>query len=203
MARPRAFDEIKALDAAMTRFWRYGLEASSVRNLAVEMGLNDPSLYNTFGDKRTLFAKALERYAVCFLRERIDRLEQHPSPKAAICAFFEELIARSLADPDQRGCLIINSALEVGPHDCELRGVVCGYLAEIEGFFHGRLKHAKGRGEIPECLPVDDMARLLLGMVLGLRVAARVSPEPALLKGMISPVLALLDTSHPTPKDTI
>jgi TetR/AcrR family transcriptional regulator, transcriptional repressor for nem operon len=95
--RPRSFDETEALDAAVACFWRRGLDATSVRDLAAEMGLNCPSLYNAFDDKRALFAQALERYATRFLRERIRRLEQHASPKAAIHAYVEEVIARSLS----------------------------------------------------------------------------------------------------------
>jgi TetR/AcrR family transcriptional regulator, transcriptional repressor for nem operon len=193
MARPRTFDESDALDAAVACFWRRGLGATSVRDLATEMGLNCPSLYNTFGDKRAVFAQALERYATRFLRERIQRLEQQHSPKAAIGAYFEELIARSLADPDQRGCLIINTALEVAADDAELRPVICGYLAEIERFFRDRLQRARASGEIPATLEPDDTARLFLGLVLGIRVVARVKPERALLEGMAQPALALLD----------
>ena len=74
MARPRAFQEDEVLDSAIECFWRRGLEATSVRDLAEHMGLNGPSLYNAFGDKRTLFARALERYATRTMRERIARL---------------------------------------------------------------------------------------------------------------------------------
>src|SRR5262245_47920280 len=128
MARPRSFDETVALDTAIDCFWQNGLKAVSVRDLAEEMGLNCASLYNAFGDKRALFAMALERYAVCFTRERIARLEALASPKAAIRAFMDEMIERSVDDPKRRGCLIINSALEVAPHDAELGALVSGYF---------------------------------------------------------------------------
>ena len=202
MARPRAFDADRALDAAMTCFWRRGWEATSVRDLSAEMGLNCPSLYNAFGDKRALFTLVLERYAGRFLRERIARLEQHASPKAAITGYFDELIAQSVADAEQCGCLIINSAMEVAPNDRELCSVICSYLAEIEAFFRGRLLRAKAVGEVPADLPVDDMARLFLGLVLGLRVAARACPQAALFEGMVRPAFHLLDNSSNTAKET-
>lgn len=62
MARPREFDEAVALDAAIQCFWSRGYEATSVRDLADAMGIAGPSLYNTFGDKRTLYRQALEHY---------------------------------------------------------------------------------------------------------------------------------------------
>jgi TetR/AcrR family transcriptional repressor of nem operon len=195
MARPRAFDEEKVLDAAVACFWRRGLEATSIRDLAAEMGINGPSLYNTFGDKRALFTRALGRYSELWMRERITRLESGASPKSAIRNFLQELIERSISDRERRGCLIVNSALEVSPHDVELRGVIAAYLREIEMFFRRCLERGQHTGEIGPKLDPDDTARHLLGIVLGIRVAARSRPERALLEGMVRPALALLDHS--------
>jgi len=199
LARPREFSEEDVLDAAVACFWRHGLGATSVRELAAEMGLNGPSLYNAFGDKRALFACALERYAAHTMRERIRRLERE-TPVAAIRAYFDELIARSLADADRRGCLIVNAALEVAPHDAELGKLICGFLGELEGFFRRCLERALASRAIPARVDPADTARLFLGLLLGLRVAARARPERALLEGMVRPALALLD--HPDPGAT-
>ena len=62
MARPREFDEAAVLDAAIERFWQSGYEATSVRDLADEMNIAGASLYNAFGDKRSLYERALNRY---------------------------------------------------------------------------------------------------------------------------------------------
>ena len=193
MARPREFDEDEVLDAAIECFWRRGLEATSVRDLAEATGVNQPSLYNAFGDKRELFGRALERYATRSMRERIERLEQKHPPKEAIRAFFRELVARTLADPDHRGCLIVNSALEVAPHDAELRTVIASYLGEIEAFFCRCLEKLKESGDLSPSLDPKDMARLFLSVLLGVRVAARAKPERPLLEGMVRPALALLE----------
>ncbi len=199
MARPRTFDEAEALDAAVECFWQHGLEGTSVRDVAAEMGLNCPSLYNAFGDKRALFAQVLERYAERFLHERVRRLTAANAPKAAIHGFFEELIVGSLADPDKRGCLIINSALQVAPDDSELRAAIAGHLVEIESFFREQLQAGQNRGEIPANLDPQDTARLLLGVVLGLRVMARTKADRTLLEGMVRPALAILDDPHHLP----
>ena len=193
MARPREFEEEEVLDAAIECFWRRGLEATSVRDLAEATGVNQPSLYNAFGDKRALFAQALERYATRSMRERIERLEQMHAPKEAIRAFFRELVSRTLSDPDHRGCLIVNSALEVAPHDAELKAVIASYLGEIEAFFRRCLERLKESSNLSTSLDPRDTARLLLGVLLGVRVAARAKPERALLEGMVRPALALLD----------
>src|SRR6516162_11927635 len=72
MARPREFDEVTALEAAIECFWQRGYEATSVRDLGNKMGLSAPSLYNTYGDKHALFVQALERYLDHSTRARSD-----------------------------------------------------------------------------------------------------------------------------------
>jgi TetR/AcrR family transcriptional regulator, transcriptional repressor for nem operon len=193
LARPRAFDDDKVLDAAINCFWQRGLGATSVRDLTAEMGINGPSLYNAFGDKHAVFARALERYAERSMRSTIRRLESGLAPRNAVAEFLRLLIEKSVTDPDRRGCLIVNSALEVSPHDTELAPVIASYLDEIEAFFWRCLRRGQASGEINKNINARDAARLLLGVVLGLRVAARSRPERALLEGMVRPALALLD----------
>jgi TetR/AcrR family transcriptional regulator, transcriptional repressor for nem operon len=196
LARPRAFDDDEVLDVAVDCFWRRGLGATSVRDLAAEMGINGPSLYNAFGDKHTLFARALERYAERSMRSAIRRSESGRAPKDAIREFFRILVRKSVTDPDHRGCLIVNSALEVSPHDTELAAVIASYLEEIEAFFRRCLVRGQEDGEINDNIEPGDAARLLLGVVLGIRVAARSRPHRTLLEGMVRPAIMLLD--HPT-----
>ena len=168
-----------------------------MRDLAMSMGINGPSLYNAFGHKRALFVQALERYAECSMRQRIVRLEQEYRPQAAITQFFGELIERSLVDKERRGCLIVNSALDVAPHDKELRAVIAGYLGEIESFFRRCLVRAKSNGEVAATTNAKDTARLFLGVLLGIRVAARTKPDRALLEGMVRPALGLIGAKLP------
>ena len=193
MARPRAFEEGAALDAAIGCFWRHGYEATSVRDLATAMGINGPSLYNAFADKRTLFVRALERYMDGATRERIGRLEASLPPKQAIQKFIGDVVARSINDPDRRGCFLINSALEVAPHDAELGDEIAKRLGEIEAFFRRSIVAGQADGSIPQQRSPRDLARLLLGVLLGIRVLARAKPDRALLEGMARPALALLD----------
>lgn len=193
MARPREFDEVTALEAAIECFWQRGYEATSVRDLANKMGLSAPSLYNTYGDKHALFVQALEHYLDHSTRARIERLEKSLPPKQAIRRFIEEIIERSVNDRERRGCFLINSALEVAPHDRELGALIADRLAEIEAFFRRSIKAAQAKRHVPRDRIAKDLARLLLGVLLGIRVLARSKPERALLEGVARPALALLD----------
>ena len=197
MARPREFDEDAVLDAAMNCFWERGFEATSVRELAAEMGISSPSLYNAFGDKRALFRKVLEHYAQHSARARIARLESTLPPKEAVRAFITEIVEHSLDDQDRRGCLLVNSALEVAPHDAEIGLDIAERLGEIEAFFRRSIAAAQTNGTIPPERSADDLARLMLGVLLGIRVLARSKPDRALLEGVARPALALLEWPDP------
>jgi len=190
MARPREFDEDAVLNAAMNCFWERGYEATSVRDLAEEMGITGPSLYNAFGDKRSLFRAVLRRYAERSMRERIVRCEMLP-PKAAVRAFIGEIIERSV-DGDRRGCLLVNTALEVTPHDTELGAEVVACFVEIEAFFRRSVAAAQADGSISTDRHPSDLAKLLLGVTLGLRVLARSNPDRELLEGVARSALSLL-----------
>lgn len=193
MARPREFDEAAALEAAIACFWSRGYEATSVRDLAENMGLSAPSLYNAYGDKHALFVQALEHYLDRSMRERIERLENSLPPKQAIRKFIGELIDHSVNDRERRGCFLVNSALEVAPHDKKLGKLIAARLAELEAFFARSIRKAQAEGTVPRKPVAKDLARLLFGVVLGIRVLARVRPERASLESLARPVLALLD----------
>ncbi len=193
MARPREFDEVTALEAAMECFWHRGYEATSVRDLADKMGISAPSLYNAYGDKHALFVQALEHYLDHSARALIKRLENSLPPKRAVRRFIEEIIERSVNDCERRGCFLINSALEVAPHDRELGALIADRLAEIEAFFYRSIKTAQAEGAVPRNRVAKDLARLLLGVLLGILVLARSKPERALLEGVARPALALLN----------
>ena len=193
MARPREFDEAVVLDAAVNCFWTRGYEATSVRDLAAEMGITGPSLYNAFGDKRALFRAALERYVQLWTRARIAEVETKLAPKEAVRAFIAGIIERSLDDPDRRGCMLVNAALEIAPHDAEIGAEVAVWLGEIEGIFRRAIAAAQAAGTLPAERDARDLARLLLGVTLGVRVLARANPDRKLLEGVARPALALLD----------
>ena len=196
MGRPREFDEAAALDAAMDCFWRNGFEATSVRDLAARMGITGASLYSAVGDKHSLFHQVVQRDAERSTRERIARLESTLPPKQAVCAFLVEIVERSVGG-DRRGCLLVNTALEVAPHDPELRDEVAVHLGEIEAFFRRAVIAAQEDGSVPPDRAPADLARLLLGVTLGLRVLARSAPRRELLEGVVRPALSLLDWQDP------
>src|SRR5258708_34534954 len=91
------------------------------------MGIAGGSLYNAFGDKRTLYERSLNRYLDQTFRERIGRLEHSLPPRDAIVAFLQEIIKRSLTDRQRRGCLLVKSALQNAPHGEGLQQIIAPF----------------------------------------------------------------------------
>ncbi|MCS3474163.1 TetR/AcrR family transcriptional regulator [Bradyrhizobium elkanii] len=192
MARPREFDEAAVLDAAIERFWLRGYEATSVRDLADEMNIAGASLYNTFGDKRGLYERALNRYLDQTFRERIRRIEPTHPPREAITVFLQEIINRSLTDKQRRGCMLVNSAIESAPFDPDFLEIVGTFLDEVEAFFLRCVAKGQKDGTITRAHTAADLSKSLLGVLLGIRVLARVRPQRALLEGLARPIFGLL-----------
>ena len=200
MARPRQFDENAVLDAAMKQFWLYGYAATSVRDLAKCTGLTTTSLYNAFGDKRTLYRLSLDRYLERSFHDRIGRFEHHLPPDQAIRAFFSEIIEASLNDKQRKGCLLVNSALEMSPHDPEFRRAVSAVMVQVEAFFRRSVEAGQAAGTISATHPADNLGQMLLGVLLGIRVLARSRCERPLLEGLVAPVLAILTPEPQAPR---
>jgi TetR/AcrR family transcriptional repressor of nem operon len=134
----------------------------------------------------------LQYYAERSTRERIARLEASMPPKQALCTFLNEIVERSLDDPDRRGCFLVNSAIEIAPHDPEPAVEIATYL-EIEAFSRRTINAARAQGDVPTDRDPADLARLLLGVTLAVRVLTRSQPQRELPEGTVRLALALLN----------
>ena len=191
MARPREFDETTVLEAAMNCFWGQGFEQTSVRDLAEQMGITGASLYNAFGDKRSLYRQAFVHYLAQTVRDRVARLDKLP-PAQAIRTFFDEIIERSVDDEQRRGCMLVNAALELAPYDPEFQQLVAEEMIFIEAFFRRCVAAGQKDGSITDRRSADELAKLLLSVLLGIRVLARTRPQREVLEGAAGGALALL-----------
>ena len=197
VARPRAFDETQALEAAMDCFWERGYKATSVRDLTERMGIAGPSLYNAFSDKRSLFSCALEQYCSRLTYARIERIEAQLPPHARIAAFLAEVVDKSVDDQQRRGCFLINSAIDVAPHDAELGAIIAGHLEAVRRFFERSLLAARQVGSVATGIDCSREADHLMAVLLGIRVLARTRPERSLLEGIVEAALAPLGLASP------
>src|ERR1700680_1548750 len=167
--RPRSFDLDEALDAATQVFWRRGYEGTSVTDLTHAMGINRPSLYAAFGDKETLFRKALDRYVEgpdAYLRGAL----KQPTARAVT----EHLLrgaANLLTNPNHpSGCLIVQGALVCGEAgDCVRQELISRRLAG-EAAVRRRFQRAKAEKDLPPDSSPADLARYVMTVSQGMAV---------------------------------
>lgn len=188
----KQFDTDTALTKAMQAFWARGYAATSMQDLVDCMGINRGSLYATFGGKRTLFIRALRSYDAVYREAWVSELVRSRAPRQAIKDAFECAAAMALDMGSRDGCLLVNTALELSPHDAEIAEIVGRSLAEMEGFFRDMIEKGQATGEIPPHVVALDTARSLLSLFIGLRVLARSRPEAPLLNSVVNQAEALL-----------
>ncbi len=169
----KSFDVDAALDRATRVFWSKGYEATSVSDLTEAMQINKGSLYNAFGNKSALFNQVLLKYDRENRRAALKQLEAIEDPLVAIRTLFDALIAESEADGERKGCLLVNTALDLPNQSEEVQRLVTSALLEFEAFFERLIERAKSRKQVPQDLDVNEAAKSLLTQVVGLRVLAR------------------------------
>ncbi|EPH45573.1 TetR family transcriptional regulator [Streptomyces aurantiacus] len=193
MARTKEFDPDAALKAALELFWSRGYEATSMADLVEHLGIGRASIYATFGNKRELYLKAVDRYTE--LREPllVDELSRPGPALPGIRAVLRRFAAESAA-PDTRraGCLVTNTAAELAPHDPAADRRVERNWEHIETLLHSALSRARAQGEIPEGRDPRALARMLLVLLQGMRVVGKVSGGEARVRDAADEALALL-----------
>ena len=144
------------------------------------MGINRASLYDTFGDKYTLFIETLHNYNRVYAKPFFAEKMKTYSPRQAIIGLFQEVSTRVLKGEERNGCFIINTALELSPHDEKVAKIVSQTFAQIErNFFRKLIERGQASGEISKSVVPITTARALLSQFIGLRVLSRSRPERA------------------------
>ena len=193
MPRKKEFDVDTVLDRAMEAFWARGYEATSLNDLLDCMQIQRASLYNAFGDKHTLFLETLRRYDIIFRRAEVARRVQMPSPRQAILGLFQDTVTEVIVQKARNGCFIINTALELSPHDPEAAEVVREAFTHMEQqFFRKMIDKGRTIGEIAKSVMPAPTARALLSLYIGLIVLSRSRPEKLLLESIARQAEALL-----------
>jgi TetR/AcrR family transcriptional regulator, transcriptional repressor for nem operon len=184
LGRPKQFEADDALREAGFLFWSRGYKSTSISDLEHELGIGRKSLYDTFGDKRELFLRILDRYVTA------------PYPVSSPSAGFEEIERTFLEspslDPTHRACLLANTIVEFGvDDDPDVAIRITTHLQRLEGLFVRALRHAIAAGEIA-ALDVPATARYLTSSLQGIAVMARAGASHDSLKEIVRVVLSVL-----------
>lgn len=190
MARPREFDEDRVVTAAMETFWRHGYEGTSTRALCDSTGLGPSSLYNTFGGKRQLYLRALRRYYETSTAEQIEILRGDGPAKERLRDMMIHAVDADLDEADGRGCFAINTAVEIGGLDPEVKDAVRRTFDRVEEELCGVVAAGVRTGELGSTGDPRTVARRVQSTYYGLRVLARVQDDRRVLLDIVENTLA-------------
>ena len=194
MSRPKAFNPDEALEKAMQVFWHKGYEATSMQDLLTAMDINRGSLYATFGDKRELFLKAMDLYCTGGgVGSRISILSQPGPAIPLIRQFVESMLDFALSDPQRRGCLIANTAMELAPHQHDIAIKVSERLRSLEAAFFTLLTRAKQEGELGNGKDPLSLARVLVTMMQGTIVMIKAGTPADVVRQTAATALSILE----------
>ena len=189
----KQYDETDVLERAMEAFWARGYEATSINDLVTATGINRGSLYAGFTDKRSLFLRALDHYDREHRQAFLCALERDHAPREAILAAFRRVVDSCEEGRNRKGCLLVNTAIELSPHDPDVERIVQAKLEEVETFFRTRIEAAQKAGTIRPEIPAAEKAQVLFGLFIGLRVITRSRPDRVLMASIVKQAAALLD----------
>ena len=192
MARPRAFDPEAALDDAMELFWSQGYGATAPQQLADRMRIAKSSLYNAFGDKRSLFELALKHY-LDTRTESVSALLASSGPaKEVLAQTLLFMVETDLERADRRGCLATNSVVELGLVEEAVTTALRAWLTDTEAAFQVVIERGQREGDIRADLDAAAVASMLLTTATGLHALARIEPGPDRLRRTVDATLDVL-----------
>ena len=183
MARPREFDREMALQRATDVFWAKGYASTSTEDLVAAMGIGRQSLYNAFGDKRSLYLEALEAYQQATTSGHLQRLNAPASPLAGI----EALLFGLIADDDRlraMGCMGVGAASEFGATDPDLAERRAKVAMPVFNGLVDRLREGQAKGEIDVSMDAAAAARFIQMTMVGIQLAARGGGDVAALRSL-------------------
>ncbi|MBT2208605.1 TetR/AcrR family transcriptional regulator [Actinomadura sp. NEAU-AAG7] len=170
MARPRRFEEGRAVDAAMRAFWTAGYEGTSTRDLCEATGLGRSSVYNTFSSKHDLFVRALAHYMDERTGRLLDLLEGDGSPKEKLRTLLLQTADLETGDPV--GCLVVNTMVEMVQRDPEIAAMVERDQRRRVEALRAAIEAGMRAGEIDAARDPAALTHYIVAIVSGMRVAA-------------------------------
>ncbi|EZP70971.1 TetR family transcriptional regulator [Sphingomonas paucimobilis] len=188
--RPREFDPDKALAAALEIFWRRGYEGASLAELTEAMGITKPSLYACFGNKESLFRKALDLYErdkLCYVKSALEA----PTAKEVAERLLRGALAMQCGSTDPKGCMgVISSVANTSHAEC-IREEILARRASSDRALVERFERAKEEGDLPPGVEPRALALYLSTILQGIAVQAGSGVAESRLTQLVDTTLAM------------
>ncbi len=169
--RPLAFNQDEVLDKALNVFWSRGYEGASMAELSEALGINKPSIYAAFGNKESLFRKALERYnsgPVAFVGEAM----KAPTAQQAVEKLLTQAADLFSDETTPNGCMIVQGALTCGQSAHPIQQELIAYRGNFEDMLTQRFDLAKKQGDLPSNVNSKQLAKYIATIHQGMSVQA-------------------------------
>lgn len=174
--RPRSFDTEAAVERAMNVFWSRGYHATALPDLLRATKLSRGSLYAAFGDKHSLFLRALDRYIADAVTRMDDELDPGRDPVDGLRAYLAGYVERTCGANGRRGCLLVATAMELAGQDAEVGRRFASFFKTMEARVADAFSRAETAGKLAAGVEPSSAARILICFLWGLRVVAKAAP---------------------------
>jgi TetR/AcrR family transcriptional regulator, transcriptional repressor for nem operon len=192
MPRERQFDTNDVINSVADVFLVHGYEATSMAMLCEATGLGKQSLYNSFGDKKALYLQAVD-CSVARMASLATQMQAASSGRAAVQIFFETVVNLcSNGRPADQSCIVSHGLLE-SSQDRELRLALQNKWHQSHELLRCQVERGQRDGSIAYAGPSANAADLLMAVVSGLRVSARVQSNTSQLRATAALALSVLD----------
>lgn len=172
IGRPRQFNADEALTRATEQFWLGGYNATSLQDLLDCMQLSKSSLYQSFGNKQTLFVNCIENYQASFNKQLSDALERSNSGIVFIEQLLESVIQEA-NNNERKGCLLVNTANELGANDPVITAAIERGFNSVRMIIKQALDKAALDGDLSTKSDLDDLSHYLVVGISGLRTMVK------------------------------
>ncbi|WP_024802444.1 TetR/AcrR family transcriptional regulator [Nocardia sp. BMG51109] len=180
MARPRNFEPDTVIDLAMQAFWTHGYANTSPAQLAECTGIGKGSLYNTFGSKRELFDRVLQRYDRMGTELVTEFMSRPGDTRECVRTYLRYIVDTDAAQPVRRGCLAVNTATEFAAEDADITRAVQAMQEHIVAALTARIDQGHRDGDVDRAADPRATAEFLMNTIVGLRVMAKTYDTPEL-----------------------
>lgn len=177
MPRPKSFDETVVLEKAMELFWQQGYHATGYNDLVKHLGISRASLYDTYGPKNELFEKAFKLYTSQNNLQIKAFLASQESVLQGLKKLMINSLKEDLTDEGPKGCLVVNTAVELQADDQQKLQSLMAHKEEAEGIFTEFIQRGQAQGEITTEQSARQLAEYFFALYGGLKVMVKMRPE--------------------------
>lgn len=178
---------------ALGAFWTGGYAGTSLDELSDATGMNRPSLYLAFGDKRTLYLKALEQYWRASAEAMRTALAPDvPLPEALMRVYRTALSFYFPKTGQPRGCFAISTAAPAAIEDAEIRSMFAEGLARLDAAFERRIALAQAQGELSDTADPASLAQMASATLHSLAIRARAGMPKRTLEAFARDAVAMI-----------